>query len=126
LGNVFDGPTVSGDDLTGWAIVGDDGDGRPATSSRTTTTSLNSESGEVNVRLGARSGDSDAPSLAALRQAVQSWIDSLRAHYKADKTLGKTLSQGSTVRVGRSTPPAQTKRGALVDALVTVTYFTRL
>lgn len=127
LGNVYDGPTVSADDHTGWAFVGDDGDGSAGNFDQDYDTSLNSESGEVNVRLVARSGDADAPSLAALRQAVQSWIDSLRAHYKADKTLGKTLSQGSTVRVGRvDFRQAQTKRGAEVDALVTVTYFTRL
>lgn len=127
-GNVFDGPTVDRDDLTGWAVVGDDGEGNAGSFTQDyDSEALNSETGEVNIRFVARSGDNDAASLAALRQAAQSWVDSLRTHYKADKTLGRVLTQGSTVNVGRTdVRQLQTKGGALVDLVVAVNYFTRI
>src|SRR4051794_28044932 len=87
LGNVYDGPGVNNDEHISWASVGDDGAGNAGSFEQDyDSEALVSETGEVNVHFVARSGDTDAPSLAALRQAVESWVDSLRAHYKADKT----------------------------------------
>lgn len=121
---VFDGAVLTRDDMTAYAIVGDDGEGNAGFFEQDYDLEpMVSETGEVNVRLIGRTGETD---LSAVRDAAKAWVDSLRAAVAADKTLDGLLSQGSTVSVGRvDVRQLQTKAGALVDFLVSVRYFTR-
>lgn len=82
------------------------------------------ETGEVNVRLVARSGDT---ALAALQTTVEAWLTALRQRYKADQTLAGTLTPGSTIYLGRvDVSQEQTDRGGLVVNTAAIRYTTRL
>lgn len=122
---VSDGPPL-GDFPAFFAAVGDDGDGNAGNYTQDYgDAGLVDETGEILCRLVAQSGDEK--SLPTLRATVSGWVDDLSAAFRADKTLGGLLRQGSTVAVGRVEPSQQqTQQGAVVDATVAITYFTRL
>ena len=126
-GAVTSGASLSGSDFRGYAEVagnGEDENGGFFEQVDDEIDGLIAEQGEVLVRLVARSGDTE---LDALQEQIDGWIASLRDHFRADKTLSRTLMQGSTVTVGRAdVEQAQTGRGGLVRNTVAVRYFTRL
>lgn len=129
LTNLTDADAVSGGqslaqtDLPYFAEVGDpDADSFDVVDD--TIDGLVEESGLVNVRFVARSGDTDLTALAA---SVEAWLTALRERLKNDQTLGGAFTQGSTVVLGAGRPgAAQTPNGAIVDVTVAVRYATRL
>lgn len=124
---VSDGARLVQDDITGFAEVGGNSNDTHAGSFEQTDDdidTLTTETGEINVRLVARSGDTD---LTALQTTVEGWLTSLRTHLKTDETLGGLLMQGSTVNLGRvDVGQAQTPNGSIVENTVAIRYFTRL
>lgn len=126
-GAVTSGASLSGSGFTGYAEVagnGDDESGGYYEQDYDSVDGLVAETGEVYVRLVARSGDTD---LDALQDQIDAWVTSLRQHYRADKTLGGALMQSSTVSVGRcDVEQGQTDKGGLARNTVAVRYQTRL
>lgn len=122
---VSDGASLAQTDLTGYVVVGWDGDtGRGSYEQDYDTGPMIAETGEVALRFVARSGDTD---FNPLQDTVDTWVENLRAYFAADKTLGGALTQGSTIRVGRvEIEGAQTSSGAIITNQLAVSYFTRL
>lgn len=121
---VFDGAALSRGQLPASAEVGWDGEASRGFYEQEHEDVLTAETGTVYLRLTARSG---ATSPDGLQDTIDGWIDALRTHYAADKTLGGALRQGSNIAVGRvDLTLAQSKNGAAVQATVAVNYLTRL
>lgn len=121
---VWDGAAMSQGDLRYVAEVGRDDETNRGTYEQTDEDYFTAETGEVLVRFTARSGDTD---LEPLEDTVEGWVDTLRQTFRSDKTLGGTLTQSSTVNVGRvEKQAAQTGDGAIVRDTVAIRYSTRL
>lgn len=124
LDAVWDGPAVSSGLPFNYAEVGHDGETGRGFYELDHEDVLTSESGEVMLRLTARSGETDVD---ALQDVVDGWVSQLQDIFHADKTLGGVLKQSSTVTVGRvDMNAAQSRDGAIVQNTVAVRYFTRL
>lgn len=123
--STFDGPANVEVTPGNFAVVGDDNTGNAGTWTQTEgdLDVLIEESGEVLLLLVAQTGDTD---LAPLRAQVKTWTDALTAHYRANKTISGALKGGS-VSVARVEPSQRRNtKGAVVEAVVAVGYFTRL
>lgn len=124
---VFDGPPLTTVTPPLFAVIGDngDGDGGFFNQSEPQSDTFVVEEGELRCLFVAQSGDEG--SLSTLRASMNGWLNGLRAHFHGDSTLGGALRPGSTVSVGRVEPSQrQNKQGAVVMAVVTVAYTTRL
>lgn len=123
---VFDGPPKTGTPPKNFVVVGADAEQPTGAGSYTQdydNEALISESGEVLCWFVAQSGDTD---FSTLRDRVNGWVAELSTALR-DKTLGGLLRQGSEVNVGRVEPgQRRSGSGAVVDAVVAVSYFTRL
>lgn len=122
----FDGPALTDDSLEEFAVVGgtDEGAAGGYAQDYSDSTGFVEETGRVLVRFVAQSGETD---LSPLRATVQGWVADLSDALRADMTLGGLFRQGAVVRVEDvAVSQPQTQSGAVVEAVVTVGYFTRL
>lgn len=126
VGTVYDGTPITKTPGQQFAIVGENGDGDAGfyTYEPQDMDALLREAGSVNVRFVAQSGDVDLPSL---RLIISGWSTTLRTHLSGNQTLSGVLKQGSVVKLDRvDIGQPQTTKGAVVDAIATVSYVTRL